>query len=384
MDIQSYKAEFENLRPSRVGGRSRPHKGSMLLAVIDLIEQGAINRNQIPFNDALRDAFSERFALYRQGNDKDDPAQPYFYLSSSDFWHLVPVAGREDELEQRRAASHHGSTKQIKSLIEYAYLDEELFELLQNDVYRSILADVLEADLVSNEEAFKRWCNSIGKSEKTISNYSTALKGVISRWAAKVSGFSLDLFEIQDGVKLDLIYKNLLTDDVFVERDRVGKGMYSAALKLYEKFLEQQATTSVARDLKEIEERPIDLTEKEILISARRGQGLFRRRVLNEWNGRCAVTRYGDERFLIASHIKPWRQATDGERLDRFNGLPLIPNLDKGFDMGLISFDSSGRILISKELEEPTVLGVTPDLILKGRRKHFEYLEYHRNELFKS
>ena len=384
MDFQTYKEEFENLRPSRVGGRSRPHKGSMLLAVIDLIDRGIINRNQIPLNDALSDAFSERFALYKQGNDKDDPAKPYFYLSSSSFWHLAPVAGREDELEQRRAASHHGSAKIVKSLIEYAYLDEELFKLLQNDVYRSILADVLEADLVSNEEAFKRWCKSIGKSEKTISNYSTALKGVISRWAAEKSGVSLDLFEIQDGVKLDLIHTSLQTHDVFVERDRVGKGMYSAALKLYEKYLEQQSTTSITKDLNEIETRSLDSTEKEILISARRGQGLFRRRVLNEWKGCCAVTGYSDERFLLASHIKPWRQATDGERLDRFNGLPLIPNLDKSFDLGFISFDSSGRILISDELEMPETLGVTPDLILNGRTQHFEYLEFHRSELFKA
>jgi len=384
MDIQTYKSEFENLRPSRVGGRSRPHKGSMLLAVIDLIGQGIISRNQIPFNDALRDAFSERFSMYKQGNDKNDPAQPYFYLSSSNFWHLAPVFGREDELAQRRAASTHGSAKQIKSLIEYAYLDEELFKLLQNDVYRSILADVLETDLVSNEESFKRWCTSIGKSQKTVSNYTSAIKGSISRWAAEASGVALDLFELQDGVQLDRIRTTLLTHGVFVERDRVGKGMYSAALKLYAQFLEQQAATSVARDLQEIEERPIDSTEKEILISARRGQGLFRRRVLNEWKGRCAVTGYSDDRFLLASHIKPWREATDGERLDRFNGLPLIPNLDKSFDLGFISFDASGRILISGELEVPEILGVTPDLILHGQARHFEYLEFHRSELFKS
>jgi len=384
MDIQTYKAEFENLRPSRVGGRSRPHKGSMLLAVIDLIDQGVIRRNEIPFNDALRDAFSERFALYKQGNDKDDPAQPYFYLSSAVFWHLAPVAGREDELAQRRTASHHGSAKQIKSLIEYAYLDEELFKLLQNDVYRAMLADVLEADLVSSEEAFKRWCTSIGKSEKTISNYTSAIKGSLSRWAAEASGVPLDLFEIQDGVQLDLIRTTLSTHGVFVERDRVGKRMYSAALNLYSQFLERQAATSVARDLIEIEERAIDSTEKEILVSARRGQGLFRRRVLSEWKGRCAVTGYSDERFLLASHIKPWRESTDGERLDRFNGLPLIPNLDKGFDLGFISFDSSGRILISDELEVPEVMGVTPNLILRGRAQHFEYLEFHRSELFRS
>lgn len=382
MDIQAYKTKFENLRPSRVSGRSRPHKGAMLLAVIDLIADGSIKLNRIPFDDKLRDAFSERFALYNHGNDKDDPSKPYFYLSSSGFWHLVPVAGCEDELAQRRVANHHGSAKQIRDLVDYVYLDEDLFKMLQNDIYRAMLSDVLEADLVSNEAAFKRWCISIGKTDKTISNYSSALKGPISRWAAEISGVSLDLFEVHEANQLDLIRNKLSSHEVFLERDQVGNRMYSAALKLYTKFYEEQSETRVVRDVDEIESRPLDSTEKEILISARRGQGLFRRRVLNEWNGCCAITGYSDERFLLASHIKPWRHSSDNERLDRFNGLPLIPNLDKGFDMGFITFDSQGKIVISEELEVPQILGVTSDLILHGRPKHFEYLEFHRNELF--
>ena len=384
MDLQTYRTEFENLRPSRTGGRSRPHKGSMLLAVIDLIERGAITQNKIFFDDQLCEAFSERFQVYRRGNDKDDPAQPYFYLSSSKFWHLAARPGREAELQQRRSDSSHGSTKQVKALVDFAYLDDALFLLLQNDIYRAMLADVLEADLLSSEEAFKRWCRGIGKSEKTIANYSSALKGSLTRWAYEASNISLDIFEIQDSLHLEKLIAALNTHALYLERDRVGKGMYSAALKLFSRFLDEQTATSIARDLTEIDDRQLEGTEREVLVSARRGQGLFRRRVLNEWNNSCAITGYSDERFLLASHIKPWRLSTDIERLDRFNGLPLIPNLDKGFDMGLISFDSHGNILISNELEVPEVLGVTPALVLRGRSKHFEYLEYHRNELFRT
>jgi len=384
VDLQTYRTEFENLRPSRTAGRSRPHKGSMLLAVIDLIERGAITQNKIFFDDQLCDAFSERFQVYRRGNDKDDPAQPYFYLSSSNFWHLVAQPGREAELQQRRSDSSHGSAKQVKALVDFAYLDDQLFLLLQNDIYRAMLADVLEADLLSDEEAFKRWCRSIGKSEKTIANYSSALKGPISRWAHGASKVSLDIFEIQDSFQLEKLIAVLGTHALYLERDRVGKGMYSAALKLFFRFLEDRSLTSIARDLTEIDDRQLEGTEKEVLVSARRGQGLFRRRVLTEWNNRCAITGYSDERFLVASHIKPWRLSTDTERLDRFNGLPLIPNLDKGFDMGLISFDSNGRVLISDELELPGVLGITPDIVFNGQIKHFEYLEYHRSELFRS
>ena len=40
--------------------------------------------------------------------------------------------------------------------------------------------------------------------------------------------------------------------------------------------------------------------------------------------------------ILIASHIKPWRVSNNNERLDVYNGLLLLPNLDKLFDKGYI------------------------------------------------
>ena len=48
--------------------------------------------------------------------------------------------------------------------------------------------------------------------------------------------------------------------------------------------------------------------------------------------------------LLIASHIKPWHVCDDKERLDKFNGLMLSPNIDALFDNGLITFDINGTI----------------------------------------
>ncbi|MDA0806049.1 MAG: HNH endonuclease [Proteobacteria bacterium] len=115
---------------------------------------------------------------------------------------------------------------------------------------------------------------------------------------------------------------------------------------------------------------------------ARRGQGLFRNRLLEQWGGRCAVTGYANPKFLLASHIKPWSIATDYERLDRFNGLPLIPNLDKAFDLGYVSFQSDGQILLSHELELPAILGVRDGQRVALDPRYQAYLEFHRSELF--
>ena len=79
-------------------------------------------------------------------------------------------------------------------------------------------------------------------------------------------------------------------------------------------------------------------TTRQQVIDARNGQGLYRDRLLAVWGGACAVTGLDEPAFLIASHAKPWKDAADVERLDGENGLPLIPNLDKLFDEGWISF----------------------------------------------
>jgi 5-methylcytosine-specific restriction protein A len=56
--------------------------------------------------------------------------------------------------------------------------------------------------------------------------------------------------------------------------------------------------------------------------------------------------------LLKASHIKPWRDSDNAERLDIYNGLLLIPNLDSAFDKGYISFDDGGKIIISDMIKD--------------------------------
>ena len=91
-------------------------------------------------------------------------------------------------------------------------------------------------------------------------------------------------------------------------------------------------------------------TERDALVSARIGQGAFRTAVLARWEGRCAVTGCGTLEAIRASHIKPWRLATNEERLDPENGLPLVATLDALFDAGLIAFASDGAMVVSERL----------------------------------
>jgi len=91
-------------------------------------------------------------------------------------------------------------------------------------------------------------------------------------------------------------------------------------------------------------------TERDVLVSARIGQGPFRSAVLARWQRCCAVTGCATLEAIRASHIKPWRLATNQERLDYRNGLPLVATLDSLFDAGLIAFADDGVMLVSGRL----------------------------------
>jgi hypothetical protein len=121
-------------------------------------------------------------------------------------------------------------------------------------------------------------------------------------------------------------------------------------------------------------------TEREALVKARAGQGIFRSEVIALW-GCCAVTGCALSQILVASHIVPWRDATNAERLDPFNGLLLTPNLDRLFDQCLIAFNDDGSILLSKCLtrEMKAALGMSEQSKLRFvRPAMLPYLQRHR------
>ena len=125
-------------------------------------------------------------------------------------------------------------------------------------------------------------------------------------------------------------------------------------------------------------------TEQEQIVVSRLGQGSFRRNVIRLW-GSCSVTGLQSVSLLRASHIKPWKDSNNNERLNPFNGLLLIPDYDFLFDRGYISFKGNGSVVVSQKLSPfaRKVFDVRDDLKL---RRVFpeskEYLEYHRSKYF--
>ena len=128
-------------------------------------------------------------------------------------------------------------------------------------------------------------------------------------------------------------------------------------------------------------------TEAERLVVQRVGQDIFRRGLLEYWDGRCAITGLAVPELLRASHIKPWSDCnTDAERLDVFNGLLLAPHLDAAFDAGFITIAKDGTVLVSNALplDAQPFLGLDRSQRVHGlHHAHERYLPSHRANTFR-
>jgi predicted restriction endonuclease len=126
-------------------------------------------------------------------------------------------------------------------------------------------------------------------------------------------------------------------------------------------------------------------TQKQTLVNARRGQGLFRERVIL-LEGRCRVTGVDLVDHLRASHIKPWRDSTDQEKLDGNNGLLLAPHIDHLFDEGYISFTDFGDLIVSQQCPEALIKAWGIDASINVgpfRLAQRPFLAHHRTEVLK-
>lgn len=126
----------------------------------------------------------------------------------------------------------------------------------------------------------------------------------------------------------------------------------------------------------------VPATTKLEQLQVRIGQQRFRREVLEFFDNKCAVT--GSSLLIRASHIKPWRVATNEERLNPANGLALSPVYDAAFDLGLITFRPDGRIMLSPTIAaDALALGVTGNEKIESLTdEHFAFLDWHRKNIF--
>ena len=180
-----YLEKLSSLNVDRSSGHPKPHKVCLLFAVMDLIKNGKVSKNQFVINDELKAAFRLCFQQLKKSNDAEKIIQPFYHLHSDSIWYFKVKAGKQEAFNELKAKGGTPSIKALFEVIDYAYLDDELFRYFQNELTRDIAKEALLENLEDLSVQYHRWLISMGKSEKTANSYVGAIKGTISNWAIK-------------------------------------------------------------------------------------------------------------------------------------------------------------------------------------------------------
>ena len=146
MSLADYQRKLTQLNVNQAHGRASPHKICMLLAVLDLARSGSLQENRITYSPALLERYTHYFNAVRATGDHANPYFPFFHLKGrltnreDSFWHLAPLPGKESVVE---SLSTTRSPRDITDNISHVFLDEDLFDLLQDAKAVDDLGDAL-------------------------------------------------------------------------------------------------------------------------------------------------------------------------------------------------------------------------------------------------
>jgi putative restriction endonuclease len=141
--LESYLERFAKLRsdssprrwPATTYHRA-PHKPLLLLAVMDLIAEGTVSTNLIEVTPDLGELLTLYWSRVMPPDQRGNLALPFFHLKSDGFWHLMPQPGKKAIVA---GVAQIRSVNQLRELVIGAKLDEELYQLLQEEKSREQL-----------------------------------------------------------------------------------------------------------------------------------------------------------------------------------------------------------------------------------------------------
>lgn len=126
-------------------------------------------------------------------------------------------------------------------------------------------------------------------------------------------------------------------------------------------------------------------TEAEAKVKIRKGQQKFKKQLAPLWDHQCALCGISLPELLRASHSKPWKDATDEERVDCYNGILLCCNHDALYDRGYIAFDGTGKIHISPKIDRIDYVkyGIHEKMRVHRVEENKKYFKWHKRNMFK-
>lgn len=131
LKISYYKNLLLSMNVARYHGQVNIAKPIMILSIIHGIENGNIKANRIQYSESLITAYNKLFEQY-SSSPITSSVYPYYYLGSEDFYFIKGNKARTTP-----------SAKFLRENVEYACLDDELWELLQDPETRNEFRDAI-------------------------------------------------------------------------------------------------------------------------------------------------------------------------------------------------------------------------------------------------
>lgn len=113
-------------------------KPILLITVLSAIENGLIRDNRIPYDAPFVKLYKQTHNKY---GEKITPFfKPYYYMQYEDFWHL--------KWKTKEDISVRPSMSMLNEYIEYAYLDNALWDLWQDQTIRDEFSSIIESNFL--------------------------------------------------------------------------------------------------------------------------------------------------------------------------------------------------------------------------------------------
>lgn len=138
----SYAEMFRKLSTGVQKGKKLPHKAVLLLSILELVGKGTINDNKIDLNKTIARFFATTWDYYQLGPKIPSVWIPFWYMKSEPFWHFK-ASTDESILRNLLSFAGHPTIGQMRNVIKFAFVDEQLFELMRDVTGRSSLVNAL-------------------------------------------------------------------------------------------------------------------------------------------------------------------------------------------------------------------------------------------------
>ena len=130
--LSLYNDAFASIHCQIYKGKLNIAKPLVIMAMLELIEQGDAVMNKFNIAD-----IKESYERLQKNNSATTPYQyPIYFLENESFYHL--------KWKNSKVKTHTPSAKLIRENVEYAYFDNALWDLVQDQEMRNHFRTIIE------------------------------------------------------------------------------------------------------------------------------------------------------------------------------------------------------------------------------------------------